>query len=83
MESKVSAILSSVFKHFEEFELRVKPLGVEVVVERDEMDENDLRELLRVLDELRRKGFKIELRINPTGEVSPPSIQAVLSVSFV
>ena len=83
LEAKVSAILSSIFRHFEEFELRVKPLGVEVIVERDEMDESDIREFLKVLEELRKQGLKIDFRITPSSDSAGLSVQAILSVTFV
>ena len=78
MEHLVAAALSTVLKYFEEYEVSIRPTGIEIRIERDELDEEELRQLLELVKELRAGG------LNPRVLVCPAKVEEdlVLRISI-
>lgn len=72
--------LRIISKYYEQFEILVKPLGVDLRVEHDELDIEDIKILLRIINELKSQGVNVNLIISPAVTEGEPVIKTIFSL---
>ncbi|MCD6509797.1 MAG: hypothetical protein J7L11_05360 [Thermoprotei archaeon] len=81
-EAQLLNMIKVISKYYEEFELFVKPVSIDVRIERDELDYDELQTLMRVLDELNDLGLEAKLTISAILEEGEPIVRVLISTAL-
>ncbi len=78
--SQLLNVIKIISEHYEEFQVLVKPMGIDIRIDRDELDAEELQLLLSTVNEINRLGIEARLIVSAALEDGEPIIRALISI---
>lgn len=78
--SQLLNVIKIISEHYEEFQVLVKPMGIDIRIDRDELDAEELQLLLNTVNEINRLGIEARLIVSAALEDGEPIIRALISI---